>query len=400
MRYIVKITTIFILGVNYMYSQAQELPFNQDFIDLVENNSSTLNAYKEKIEADKLVARVNLNPQNPEARISRTNNGDSFNQEIEITQELDFPTVYSNKRHISKLEQDQLETSLRFFKRDVVCKAYSKLVYFTYCKNMFNIHQERSSRISNIKMHMQEKFKLGDISGIELTKANMEASILQSKVNKYHTELINAKKELAYYIGDVDKQEGVMQLISSKNMVFKDDSLNKASLKSKWVEQNTGVNEAIFMYLISDKNIGLAKAQSWPKFSIGYRRDENQSIAMNGVALGMSIPLWENKNTVKQAKANKAFAQSYEADKRILAELHFEKLYQEIVENKQILQLLKNSFREEEIESQLSSSLEEGYISVLEYFNQLEAYHQIEDELQERERSYKLAYIELLKVEL
>lgn len=50
-----------------------------------------------------------------------------------------------------------------------------------------------------------------------------------------------------------------------------------------------------------------------PKFSAGYSLERTLGQKYQGISVGISIPLWENKNRVKQAKAGVVAAQAQRA---------------------------------------------------------------------------------------
>lgn len=53
----------------------------------------------------------------------------------------------------------------------------------------------------------------------------------------------------------------------------------------------------------SAKQVQLNKAMSLPKLKAGYMSEYIVGQNLRGVSVGVSIPLWENKNTVNHAKA-------------------------------------------------------------------------------------------------
>jgi hypothetical protein len=59
---------------------------------------------------------------------------------------------------------------------------------------------------------------------------------------------------------------------------------------------------------IAQHSISLQRSLSLPKFEIGYRRDINTGQTFSGFRAGITIPLFENKNTVKSAKARQLYA--------------------------------------------------------------------------------------------
>ena len=54
---------------------------------------------------------------------------------------------------------------------------------------------------------------------------------------------------------------------------------------------------------ISKKQLSINKAQNLPELSVGYISEKVVGQRYQGITTGVSIPLWANKNKVKQAKA-------------------------------------------------------------------------------------------------
>lgn len=55
--------------------------------------------------------------------------------------------------------------------------------------------------------------------------------------------------------------------------------------------------------LVARKQIAVNKSQWLPKLELGYRRNTETGTPFNGVVVGFSFPLFENRNKVKIAKA-------------------------------------------------------------------------------------------------
>lgn len=68
---------------------------------------------------------------------------------------------------------------------------------------------------------------------------------------------------------------------------------------------------------LNRKKVKLSKALSLPKFSAGYRSERVWGTTFQGIGAGISIPLWENKNTVKYAKAQTLALQITEFDAKL-----------------------------------------------------------------------------------
>ncbi|MDE7188521.1 MAG: TolC family protein, partial [Muribaculaceae bacterium] len=56
---------------------------------------------------------------------------------------------------------------------------------------------------------------------------------------------------------------------------------------------------------VSEQEISLAKAGNLPSFTLGYSGEFIEGGTLNGVSLGVTLPLWGNRDAVRAAKARK-----------------------------------------------------------------------------------------------
>ena len=393
---------IFVLGLFlFVRSEAQiNNPIDSRFIELVEQNSTTLKAYQDQIEATKVGAKTNLNPSNPQVNYVRISDGDNYNEEIEVTQQFDFPTVYTQKRKGSKLEIERLEGEYRVYRQNILAEAYKAFTNYAYALKMSDMAKKRAQQSQDVKELMQKRFENGDITAIELSKAEMESALVQSRLDNWMVELNSVSQDLALFVGDMNAQSNLLSELASVHLSLDKSNEAKTQLKDLWVNSDAAVIEAAYQSKISDVNIGVKRSQSLPKLMVGYRQEKNNAFTMNGPSLGVTIPLWENKNTVKQAKLEKIYAESNEDDMRLKAALQFEKLYQTASYNADLVQSLSNNLPEGKVLNHLMLSLEEGYISLLEYYAQLSVYYDLQDQLEKVKMTFKTSYIDLYKVAL
>ena len=66
-----------------------------------------------------------------------------------------------------------------------------------------------------------------------------------------------------------------------------------------------------------------------PKFSVGYAGEFTPDEGWQGVKLGVSIPLWENRNRVKHARAEVAAAEQAMDDARLQYSARLEFLFEQ-----------------------------------------------------------------------
>ncbi len=150
----------------------------------------------------------------------------------------------------------------------------------------------------------------------------------------------------------------------------------------------------------AQREIKVNRALSLPKFDIGYRRNGGSDNKMNGFRIGMSIPLWENKNTVKQAKAQAEYTalnveNNTQTLKATLHELYLQAKSLQISKDEYAATL--NSQRNEEL---LNKALENGQISMIDYFVEITILYDSIQNFLDIEKEYHNLVAQLLQYQL
>ncbi|MDE6452161.1 MAG: TolC family protein, partial [Odoribacter sp.] len=150
----------------------------------------------------------------------------------------------------------------------------------------------------------------------------------------------------------------------------------------------------------AQREIKVSRALSLPKFDIGYRRNGGSESKMNGFRIGMSIPLWENKNTVKQAKAQAEYTalnaeSNTETLKATLRELYLQA--KSLQTSKEEYAQTLNSQRSEEL---LNKALENGQISMVDYFVEMTILYDSIQNFLDIEKEYHNLVAQLLQYQL
>jgi len=156
----------------------------------------------------------------------------------------------------------------------------------------------------------------------------------------------------------------------------------------------------LFKYLhcrieISQKQVSLNKALSLPKLQAGYMSESVVGQEFQGVTVDLTIPLWENKNTVKYSKVNAIAFEIIAIDNRVQLYNHLKVLHTKAIE-------LQNSSTEYKIELQnfdnselLRKALAKGEITLLDYILELSYYYESVNKLLELERDMNISLAEL-----
>jgi hypothetical protein len=144
----------------------------------------------------------------------------------------------------------------------------------------------------------------------------------------------------------------------------------------------------------------LVVSESLPKLKAGYYSETILDTKLKGFQVGITVPLWENSNRVKQATSEINYA-THDAERFRY------KLQKELLQKLEQLESLKNRTKnlaqalgDGNSLGLLAQSLESGEISQSEYFYASDFYFRNEQLLVEYQRDLLLLEADLLKVYL
>ena len=141
----------------------------------------------------------------------------------------------------------------------------------------------------------------------------------------------------------------------------------------------------------------LQKAFNLPNLETGYHSQGILGQSYRGFHVGMAIPLWENRNRLKAAKAELDYATeaalAMRLEHRMENRQYYEQLEvrrQQLQEYRDLLQSLNNAYL-------LEKALKLGQITVVQYFNEESFYYSNYDKYLQVEMEYHKALAQLYK---
>ena len=124
--------------------------------------------------------------------------------------------------------------------------------------------------------------------------------------NKILLEKINAENASRLNAANLQAQSDILQQLNGGVVISFSDSIfpilpplpEFSQLEAAYLAADPKLNSLAEESRTAEQEIKVNRALSLPKFDIGYRRNGGSEEKMNGFKIGMSIPLWESKNTV------------------------------------------------------------------------------------------------------
>ncbi len=370
--------------------------FAQNTIDtvlaVVEKNNTRLLALRKSTEAKKAGNKTGIYLQNPEIGFnylwgSPSENGNRA--DLNITQTFDFPTAYTYKNQISNIKNAQAEfeydkqTIALLLQTRTVC---SDLIYTNALKAELS---KRLAHAQDIANSFKAKFEIGETNILEYNKAQLNLLNINTELESVDIKRVALLSELKRLNGGIPIEfTGTVFEIQEIAIDFEE--------WYKLAEQNNPILNWLKEEIeIEQRQLKLNRAMSLPKLKAGYMSEGLFGTRFQGFTVGLSIPLWENKNTVKYAEANTIALESITSDNKIqfynkLKTLHTKaKGLQKNVNDYRInLQKFNNS-------DLLKKALNKGEISLIDYILELSIYYESVNKQLELERDLNKTLAEL-----
>ncbi|KAA6330727.1 hypothetical protein EZS27_020598 [termite gut metagenome] len=363
----------------------------------IEKNNITLKALREETEAQKLANKTGIFLVNPEVEFNYlwgSPNVIGNRTDVSIRQTFDIPTITGMKSRISNKQNRLIELQYKADRINILLQAKQyciDLVYYNALKQQQTIRFRYAETIAG---GYKKKLTQGDISLPEYNKAQLNLSSVQGELSRIDIERNAVLSELKRLNGGIE--------LTSDDYQYEDTPLPIDF--ADWyalAEQKNPVLEYVRLEAEVSKNqISLNQAMGLPSFSAGYMSEKVVGEHFQGITLGISIPLWENKNRVKQAKVAAIAAATRQEDSKQQFYHQLQNLYEQTQRLKSIADNYKTSLTALDSTDLLKKALDAGEISMLEYVVEMGLYYDVVKQSLEAERDCRKVQAELEAVEL
>ncbi len=361
-------------------------------LETIESNNLMLKSLRAQTDAVMMGNQTGMNPSNPEVEyIYQWGNTNQLGnkQEFHIRQSFDFPSAYRYRKQMRESLNEQAERQYRNAYNQVMLNA-QQLIYRLICQNALETeYKKRLLHAEQIATAYGIKFEEGDANILERNKADIN--------------LLNARNALAHI--NSDKQllaEQLVQMNGGNPIGLTISEWPFEQLPSNYEDWFT-VNEDIIPELASLQdgvdanryNEKLNRALSLPKITGGYSAETDAVDKFKGFNVGVTIPLWENKNTVKQAKLNTLAIENQMADTRLQLYHGLKALYLKAGNMQAVATDYRNALEVLNNTELLQTALDAGEISILEYMVELGIYYEAIENALNAELEYHLSVAQL-----
>ncbi len=363
----------------------------------IETNNTTLHSIQKQIEAQKLESKTGIYLPNPEVEYSylwgspsEVENEKSFT----ITQSMDFPTAYAHRKKISSMKNQNLDMFYNSERMNVLLQAKQLIINLSYYNALSKDYENRIEIAKEVAESYQKMYDKGAIDILERNQVYMDLMTRINDKEKIDIERKSLLNELKAFNGDKDIQFDETEIPHSPLPLNFNEWYSEAESRSPVIQY---LNQQIE---INKQHIKLHQALSLPKLSAGYHDERILGEKLQGIAIGISIPLWENKNTVKQARADVVSGESSLEDNKLQYYNRLQNLFNKSVDLQKTAEKYRQALSTYNSLPMLRKALDTGEINLLNYLLQIENYYDAYNTMLEIERDYALAVAELTAVSL
>lgn len=314
--------------------------------------------------------------------------------DLSVSQSFDMPTVYANRNAIRNLQGEQAGASYRLRYAELVAQiqnACAELAYRTECLNLTERSKENMARVAE---QYQRRMEQGDCTILEYNQAMMALAEAEGKL---------AEAQIA--------KEGALRKLETlnggKSVAFEYDTFPVLNYDlSPLAFDETYGNQLATSYLQDQRELRNKQAEAelryaqsgWmPSIQIGYASENVVAETFRGATLGLSIPLWSNRNKVEAAKNNQSAIASQTELEQASQRAYYETLYKRACSLKASIEEMRGILAQHNNAELLDKALTAGEIGLESYLRQMESLNEFERAILDRRHELEQAVIELNK---
>lgn len=378
----------------------------------IEANNKTLQANAGLVTAQKLENKAENNLPNPSLSYSHLWDSDDKDitvGELVISQGFDFPTLYATRGQLNRMRGQVLDAQAASLRQDILLQAKE------ICLDIILLHRQRQlldQRLHNAEELAKlyaERLRTGDANALETNKINLELLNVRTESRLNQTALHSKLKELMVLNGNQPLTPGrplpEPQTPGAEALGLTD--YTPVALPADFSSE-------VYQLLAADPALQAlqgesdaarkqvsASRQGWlPRLEVGYRRNTETRHPLNGVVVGFSFPLFENRHQVKMAKSQALNVDYQKEDALLQASSALWQLYDEARSLQQSIDEYKETFARQRDLSLLRKALEGGEISMIEYFVEVSVVYQSKANLLLLENQYQKVMAQMYKSRL
>ena len=360
-------------------------------------NNKELRASQEMVKAQILEAKTDNNLPDPTVSyVHQWRADDKADKlgELVVSQGFDFPTLYASRNKLNRMKANAYDGQASIIRQDILLQAKELCLDIIMLRQEQAILKERLYNANELATMYKQRLAAGDANIIETNKINLELLNVKTEVRLNETSLRNKMQEL-------------MTLNGNNAITFDGDNYPQYSLpldfevlKSEVIAGDPNLQAMMNQNNVLCQQVSVEK-QGWiPKLEVGYRLNTQVGATYNGVIAGISIPIFQNRNKTKIAKAQLLNNNLLQDNIALNIESTLMQNYNEAQSLYSSMSEYQQTFQAQQDLSLLKQALTGGQISMIEYFVEVSVIYQSKLNYLQLENQYQKLMAQIYKYQL
>ena len=362
----------------------------------IEQNNLELQAAEQQTLATQLEAKRSLNLPDPEVSYSSVyTNGSApgHGTEFSATQSFNFPTYYISQHKSVKLQREAASHAQQVVRRNVLLSAKLLCIDLAYYQQIAALLDLRQQRADSLVVQLTNAETTGDVSALTTNRIALERLNIRTATAQNDAALRTALQQLQALNGGRHLDIGTMNypLVSLPK--------DYDALADQVLPKHLDVNLAHSATLAAEQEVRVARQNNLPRLSAGFKRSTDLANSMNGFVVGMSIPIFSNRNATRVAKAQ-AQNQRLRHDEAVLqAQNWLMSRHNEALQLSEALSAINTHQLQQNLQL-LDTALNERHITLTDYYTECEAIYTALQTRLNLEQQYQRIVAEIYSNEL
>lgn len=307
---------------------------------------------------------------------------------VGVSQAFDWPGAYGKRKAAASAAHEAWTFLYDAEAADLRVNAAEALALSTYAAQRLSLLDSVCSNMEKLQTYINNGYKDGQLTILDVKKIDLELFGMRAKIADIRQELNTAEAELTTL-------NNGMPLDVENDSYMAYPLLDRDAYMAYARDNNPRVNAQAAQSNASRAQADAIRASRLPGFSLGYRHAYEEETHFNGLAVGVSLPIYSRNRALKAADLQvrsallEASAEAVSAQAVIAAE------YDNVVKRRAQLDGLSKVTLDESYPSLLLMAYKGGQINVITYIQELNYYLSARLDCLDAEYRYRLSLISL-----
>lgn len=364
----------------------------------IEANNKELQANGQLTVSKKLEAKLDNNLPDPSVSYVHqygNREGMGIQGELVASQSFDFPSVYVQKNKLAKSKAASYDRQGAEFRQQILLQAKElclDLVLLNQQKALLDQRRQNAEQLSEL---YATRLQSGDANILETNKINLELLNAKTEARMNEATRIAKLQELATLNG------GIAIDFTDTTYTPVKELLSFEELRSEAVTSNPQLLTLKSEQIAAQRQLSVNKSKGLPGFELGYRLNTaTGGERFNGFLVGVTIPLFSNRNNVRQAKAQSLYTDLQLESTTSMVESELRQLYNQSLALRTSMDEYNTVLKSQNNLALLNKAIQTGQISMIEYFVDVTTLYQSMQNYMQLQNEYQKVMAQLYKYKL